>query len=149
MIFISATRLRLRSFWFLLPFLRTNQSTVRQLKKESRFIKGKLLIDRKLTFCTLTAWASEQDMRDYRNSGAHLKAMPKLIRWCDEAHAAHWTQEGIELPDWNEAYRHITAPEARVSKVHHPSKDHATKNFPPPRYPSKLESNLLPTKQAQ
>jgi hypothetical protein len=126
------------------PLFRSNSRTLRQLKKESAFIKGKLLIDRVLTFWTLTAWRNEQDMRAYRNSGAHLKAMPKLINWCDEAHAAHWSQEADTLPDWHEVYRRITAPEARVSKVHHPSKDHATKNVPPPRYPSGLEQTLAP-----
>jgi hypothetical protein len=142
--FISATRLRLRSAWFLLPFLRSNSRTLKQLKGESAFIKGKLLVDRRLTFWTLTAWHNEQDMRAYRNSGAHLKAMPKLINWCDEAHAAHWSQEADTLPDWHEVYQRITAPEARVSKVHHPSKDHATKNVPPPRCPSRLEQTLAP-----
>jgi len=144
MIFISITRLRIRSIWFLLPFLRTNQAALRQLKRESQFIKGKLLIDRKLTFWTMTAWASEKDMRAYRNSGAHLKVMPKLIHWCDEAHVAHWSQDNDALPDWHEAYRRIIAPEARVSKVHHPSKDHAAKSVAPPRYPSRLEQLLSP-----
>jgi hypothetical protein len=95
----------------------------------------------------LTAWASEKDMRAYRNSGAHLKAMPKLLNWCDEAHAPHWHQEGTELPGWHKAYEHITAPETRISKVLYSSKDHLTKHFPPPRYPSKLETTLLPKKQ--
>lgn len=144
--FISATRLRIRSFWFLLPFLRSNQKAVRQLKQDSAFIKGKLLVDRRLTFWTLTAWLSEKDMRAYRNSGAHLNVMPQLIRWCDEATVAHWMEAGDALPDWHEAYCHIVAPDARVSKVHHPSKDHAAKNFPPPRYPSKLETQLSPKK---
>ena len=144
MLFISVTRLRLRSIWFLLPFLRTNAGAMRQLKQESAFLKGKTLIDRHLTFWTLTAWPSEKDMGAYRNSGAHLKAMAKLINWCDEATAAHWSQEETELPNWQEAYHHITAPEARVSKVHQPSKDHAAKNFLPPRYPSKLEAVLTP-----
>jgi hypothetical protein len=146
MTFISVTRLRLRSFWFLPSFVITNESAVRQLKQASGFIKGLLLVDRHLTFWTLTAWESEQAMRAYRNNGAHLKAMPKLMNWCDEAHAAHWSQEGSDLPDWNESYSRITAPDARVSKVKHPSKDHLTKTVPPPRYPSKLERPLLPQK---
>ena len=144
MVFISATRLRLRSAWFLLPFLRSNSRTLKQLKRESAFIKGKLLVDRRLTFWTLTAWRNEQDMHAYRNSGAHLEAMPKLINWCDEAHAAHWSQDGEELPAWHQVYQRIIAPEARVSKVRYPSKDHNTKNVPAPRYPSRLEQTLLP-----
>lgn len=148
MIFISITRLRLRSVWYLLPFMRTNQTALRQLKRESNFIKGKLLIDRKLTFWTMTAWASDGDMRAYRNSGAHLRVMPKLITWCNEAHVAHWSQETDTLPDWHEAYRRITAPDARVSKVRHPSKHHLAKSFLPPRYPSKLEAHLQPAKPA-
>ena len=148
MLFISATRLRLRSIWFLLPFLKTNFGTIRQLKEAMGFLKGKTLIDRKLTFWTLTAWASEKDMKAYRNSGAHLKAMPKLINWCDEATAVHWTTESTSLPDWTEAAQHIAAPEARVSKLYHPTQNHTTKTFPPPRYPSKLEQVLEPKNRA-
>ena len=149
MVFISATRLRLRSVWFLIPFIRTNAGAMRQLKQESAFLQGKTLMDRHLTFWTLTAWSSEKDMRAYRNNGAHLKAMAKLINWCDEATATHWSQEGTALPDWQEAYHHIKAPEAHVSKVYHPSQNHAAKNFPPPRYPSKLEALLVPQSKAQ
>src|SRR6476661_7999764 len=146
MLFISATRLRLRSIWFLLPFLKINQSTIRQLKESTGFIQGKLLIDRKFTFWTLTAWASEKDMKAYRNGGAQLKAMPKLINWCDEATAVHWTTESTGLPDWNEVAQHIAAPEARVSKLYHPTQNHTAKTFPAPRYPSKLEQILEPKK---
>ena len=59
------------------------------MKQESAFIKGKLFVDRHLTFWTLTAWQNEKDMRTYRNSGAHLKVMPKLLHGCDEATVAH------------------------------------------------------------
>jgi hypothetical protein len=48
----------------------------------------------------MTAWESEAAMRAFRSSGANMKAMPKLLDWCDEASYAHWEQESPELPDW-------------------------------------------------
>jgi hypothetical protein len=103
-----------------------------------------LLVDRHLTFWTLTAWESERDMRAYRNSGAHLKAMPKLINWCDEAHAAPLESGRSGTSELARSVQANHRTGSAGSKVHHPSKDHPTKNFPPPRYPSKLETILLP-----
>jgi hypothetical protein len=71
-------------------------------------------------------------MRAYRNSGAHRQIMPKLLKWCDEATVVHWHQETGALPDWPEAHRRILS-EGKVSKVNHPSPDHAVRQFPRPR----------------
>jgi hypothetical protein len=92
---------------------------------------GSLLADRRLTFWTLTAWASEEDMRRYMMAGAHKKAMPHLMNWCDEACVAHWTQDEDTLPSWVEADRRMRA-EGRVSKVNHPSPHHADLSYADP-----------------
>jgi hypothetical protein len=65
----------------------------KQLVRSSGFIKGKTLVDKNLTFWTLTAWETEPHMRSYRNSLAHKKAMPKLQHWCSEASLVHWNRK--------------------------------------------------------
>ena len=67
-------------------------------------------------------------MRAYRNTGAHFRAMPKLLRWADEASFVHWQQESPRLPEMEEALRRIVA-EGRRSKVNHPSPAHAAKRI--------------------
>jgi hypothetical protein len=129
---ISIKRLRVRSFSYLPQFLWSNGLAVRQLRRTFGFHAGRLLVDRHLTFWTMTAWVDEAAMRAYRNSGAHRQIMPKLLKWCDEATVAHWHQEHGALPDWLEAHRRIIS-EGKVSRVNHPSPDHATRQFPPPR----------------
>src|SRR4051812_2517610 len=101
--FISITRLRLRSALYLVSFFIHATRSSNQMVKHSKFIKGKTLMDKKLTFWTMTLWPSEADMRAYRNTDAHKKAMPKLQSWCDEAAIVHWQQDGSDLPDWMEA----------------------------------------------
>jgi hypothetical protein len=64
--------------------------------------------------------------------GAHLKAMPKLMEWCDEASVVHWTQEGSTPPSWEEADRRMRT-QGRPSKVRYPSADHARLNVAAPR----------------
>jgi hypothetical protein len=141
--FVSITRLRLRSAWYLLPFMIHALRSSNQMVKQSKFIKGKTLLDKHLTFWTMSLWNDEADMRAYRNADAHKNAMPKLQHWCDEASVAHWLQEGAEFPDWQTAYEHMKSG-GRVSKVKYPSPHHATLEIPPPRYPSKTERILLP-----
>jgi len=132
MIFISITRLRLRSIRFLPGFLIYASRSLRQCKRMPGFGGGSLLADRKLTFWTMTLWTDQSAMRAYVASGAHLKAMPKLRHWCDEASLVHWTQNHPTPPTWPEAAGRMRTA-GRASKINHPSPDHATLSFPSPR----------------
>ena len=132
MAFISVTRLRIRSLRYLLPFAWRTLTTTRQAERAAGFLGGRLGVDAKRTFWTVTAWESEQAMRAYRNTEAHGRAMPKLLDWCDEASIAHWGQENAELPDWQEAHRRMTA-EGRMSKVRNPSSAQAAKRIAEPK----------------
>ncbi len=59
-------------------------------------------------------------MRAFRNSGQHLKAMPKLRRWCDEAAFVHWEQQDEFAPDPAAAYERLSR-DGQVSRVDAPS----------------------------
>ena len=85
MIFVSLTRLRVRSTRFVPIFLLYTFRARRQVKKAPGFQKGGLLADRSWTFWTMTAWDTQEDMRQFMTTGAHKKAMPRLLHWCDEA----------------------------------------------------------------
>ena len=100
-------------------------------------------MDRKLTFWTMTLWKEEADMRAYRNTDAHKKAMPKLQHWCDEASVAHWKHEGETFPSWIDAHERMLK-EGRASKVKSPSPDHLAFKIPAPRFPSRTEQTLMP-----
>lgn len=71
-------------------------------------------------------------MRAFRNSGDHLKVMPKLAECCDEATYAHWEQDGDSPPDLQTTYARLVA-DGIVSRVKHPSGNHATRAFPIPK----------------
>ncbi len=71
-------------------------------------------------------------MRRYRSTDAHVRAMPKLLHWCDEASTVHWTQDGPELPDAATALGRMVA-EGHLSKVRHPSPEHAAQQIAPAR----------------
>ena len=130
--FVSLTRLRLRSVRFLPRFALHTMQALRQVKRSGGYLGGGLLPDRSLTFWTMTAWDSEASMRAYMINGAHKRAMPHLLNWCDEASVAHWTQPEEVLPSWDEADRRMRA-SGRISKVHHPSANHADLNYRAPR----------------
>jgi heme-degrading monooxygenase HmoA len=132
MVFVSVTRLRVRSLRFMPRFVVHAMWTGRQAKHAPGFLGGSLLPDRKRTFWTMTLWRNQADMRSYIISGAHLKAMPKLLNWCDEASIVHWTQDVQIAPDWLEAERRMRA-EGRPSKVRSPSPNHQGLAFDPPR----------------
>jgi hypothetical protein len=138
--FVSITRLHLRSIWYLPHFFWMNERTVRQIRRSIGFREGRLLADSDLTFWTLTLWDSNAAMRAFRDSGAHRVVMPKLLTWCDEASVAQMTDRAA-LPDWEEGHGWMRA-HGHASKLRHPSPHHAGMDFGPPR--SRLARPLMP-----
>ncbi len=132
MIFVSLTRLRIRSFRFVPLFAVHTMRSLRQVKKAPGFQHGALLADRSWTFWTMTAWDTQESMRQFMTTGSHKMAMPHLLDWCDEASVAHWSQPETALPSWTEADKRMRE-SGRASKVRNPSPDHATLSFKAPR----------------
>ncbi len=144
--FISVTRLRVRSFAYLPQFLWHSIKSARQAERARGFLGGRLLINPKSVYWTLTAWDGEATMNDFRTTAAHRTAMPKLLSFCDEASVVHWNQETPELPSWEESHRRMVK-EGRLSKVNHPSARQLANQFPSPQQ-SRLEK-ILKAKRAR
>ena len=132
MALISVTRLRVRSIFYLPQFFWHTFRSQRQAKRATGMLGGRLMLEAHWAFWTATAWESEAAMRAFRSSGAHMKTMPRLLDWCDEASYVHWEQERVELPSWTEAHRRMLT-EGKLSKVRHPSAAQLAKEFPAPR----------------
>lgn len=129
--FVSITRLRVRSIRFLPAFFLHARRTSAQAQHADGFLAGGLKPDRRWTFWTMTLWRDQAAMRAYIASGDHLRVMPKLMHWCDEASVVHWDQRGDALPDYSEAARRMRS-EGRPSKLHRPSAHHADLSFAEP-----------------
>lgn len=104
-----------------------------QVRRAPGFITGSLLADRERTFWTMTLWRDQADMRLYMTGGAHLKAMPRLGGWCDEASVVHWRQTSDIAPDWPEADRRMRN-DGRPSRVRHPGAAHRDLAYRAPRF---------------
>lgn len=124
MAFVSVTRLRLRSLLYLPLFLIHAIPSFNQARKAAGNFGVQTRQETVKTFWTLSVWEDEAAMRNYMMSGAHSQAMPKLIKWCDEASVAHWHQAGTEIPTWQKAEEQMLKI-GRLSRVNHPSSNHA------------------------
>ena len=91
-----------------------------------------VLNDADFAFWTRAVWADEAAMRAFMQSGAHRRAMPRFLEWCDEASVAHWIQDAEEPPPWPEAHRRLQA-EGRRSRVRLPSERQQRFEIPAPR----------------
>jgi hypothetical protein len=132
MAFISVTRLRIRSWFFVPQFMLKSLKSIKQAERSAGFLSGSLLPDRKNVFWTVTAWTDGAAMNAFRISGAHDAVMRKLIDWCDEASVVNWNQETTELPSWQEAHQRMLK-DGGLSKVNHPSPDQLSKTIPEPK----------------
>ena|SRR5437762_14241707 len=121
--FVSVTRLHLASRWFFPLFVFYAVATSKQARRSPGFLAGWVCNDGHLAFWTATVWESRDVMRAFRNSGMHMKAMPKLLRWCDEASFVHWEQAEASAPAPDLAFDRM-AREGRLSKVDNPSSRH-------------------------
>lgn len=144
--FVSVTRLRIRSLRFLPTFAWMTYMTKRQLGRASGFVGGKLQPDAHWTFWTVTVWTDERQMKAYRGSQAHGKAMPRLAKWCDEGAYTHWSQDSESVPSMEEAWERLQK-DGRLSRVEHPSADHTAKIFPKPRLTPATGLDLKPATQ--
>ena len=122
--FVSVTRIALRSYLYWLPFALYSLRSAHEARRAHGFLGGRLMGDGRKAFWTITAWSDEAAMRAFRNAGVHLEAMRKLPDWCAEASYTHWQQDAAELPDAHEAHRRLRD-EGRLSKVRRPSPAHA------------------------
>ncbi len=127
--FVSVTRLRVKSILYLIPFMRANEASAQELKLSRGLLKGKELIDKKLTFWTITLWEDEESMRGFRSSLSHRNAMQHLPKWCNEASYHHWVQEENEFPEWKTVSEKLFT-EGKLSKVRNPSKAQVANQFP-------------------
>ena len=128
---VSITRLRVRSWLYLAPFLFYAVGSSRQAKRSPGNLAISLLRDSDLTFWTRTVWTNESTMKESMLAGVHRKAMRKLLQWCDEAALVSWEQDSDREPTWEEAHRTLQA-RGRRSKVNSPSPAHENFEIRPP-----------------
>jgi len=140
---VSVTRLRVRCWRHIPRFMWYTFASQRQVVRAAGFCGGRLLIDTRRTFWTLTGWEDERAMKSFRGAGAHARVMPRLFDWCDEAAYAHWTVSDGDLPDWLQAYEHLSG-EGRLSRVAHPSNDHVERRFSKPRLQPLIGQDISP-----
>ena len=120
---VSITRLRLRLARHVLPLVWNTFLVNRQIRAADGHLWSQARGGPSKIFWTLSGWRDEAAMHAFMTSGAHMKAMPKLKHWCDEASAAHWTQEGVRV-NWDEVEGRMAA-HGWTSKVLNPSPAHA------------------------
>jgi hypothetical protein len=142
----SVTRLRVRSLLFLPAFARYVFLSWRQVARAEGFRGGRLLIDRRFSFWTLTVWETERAMKAFRGAAAHAKVMPRLAHWCDEAAYAHWGLSRAGVPSWQEAYQRLRK-EGKLSRVAHPSHQHEARDFAAPRLKPLIGADLSASKK--
>jgi hypothetical protein len=120
MMLAATTRLRLRSWRFVLPF---SIHASRSQKQAAASPGCQAVITRKTrgwAFWTLSVWENEESLQAFLRGSPHRETMPKLFPWCDEAVTVHWRVESPSLPSWEEATRELQSG-GRLLRVQHPS----------------------------
>lgn len=147
MVFISATRLRLRTRLHLPLFLWHTFLTQRQMRKTPGFLGGKLLTDANTAYWTLTVWEEAAAMKHLRDAGAHKRAMSYLQKWVDESAVVHWYQDSPEIPSFAEAHQRMLE-DGHFSRLKNPSNRHNRRDILAP-VSTKYALTLQPHRERQ
>jgi hypothetical protein len=91
--FVSITRLRVRRWRYLPPFVFQSIHAARRAKRAPGGLAVSLLCDADRAFWTRTVWRDEAAMRSFMPSGVDRRVMAQLAEWCDEATVVHWVQD--------------------------------------------------------
>lgn len=132
---VSITRLHVRSWRYVPGFFWYAFLVTRQARATPGNISAEPLRETHNTFWTRSVWIDQKAMHAFMVSGAHLKVMPHLLDWCDEACVAHWLQDSTTPPTWQEVHRRMQQ-EGRRSKVKYPSEAQQRFEIPAPRVPA-------------
>lgn len=97
---ITVTSIRLKSVWYFFKLSWHGFNIAQQCKKTTGFLQMKNTGFAYNHF-TMSAWETENDMKTFARSGAHVKAMKQSAQLADEIRT--YTYEGSKLPTWREA----------------------------------------------
>ena len=120
---VSVTRLRLASRWHFPQFMFHSLLSIRQARRSRGYLDGWTANDGDGGFWTATVWENPERVQAFRNSGAHRKAMPKLLHMCDQAAYTHFEQLAVQAPTVEGAYQALSH-DGKMSKVNAPSPEH-------------------------
>lgn len=118
----AVTRLRLRSWRFLIPFFMHASRSQKQAASSPGCLGVQTRKTRGLAFWTLTLWEEEQHLRQFVAASPHRESIPKLHPWCDEAVTTHWHVNSRTMPSWDEATDELLRA-GRLLRVKYPSRD--------------------------
>ena len=121
---LSVTRLHIRALRFLPSFFVAALRSTFQAQRAAGCLGGMTGNESLKGYWTVTGWETVKAMHAFRNSGPHMRAMRRLLEWCDEASFARWEEDEGRLPDAVEAHRQMSAI-GHTSKVAHPSDRHS------------------------
>lgn len=120
LVFVSVTRVRLRSWRFLPSFFWSASRSQKQARAADGNLHSELRRDHHGAYWTVTVWSDEESMRQFMMSGSHRQVMPRALEWFEEAAVVHWLQDTPAVPSPQEAHARLQQ-EGRATKVKYPS----------------------------
>lgn len=105
---VTTTQIYPKSIWVIIPLI----LHIMRVRKQLKTARGLLKLDFASGWTTLSAWESMDDLKAFRNAGAHLAAM-RATRRIGTARTVTWEAE--RLPTWEEVRERLGSPEAARS----------------------------------
>ena len=106
MMHVSVGRLRFKSSTTGLRFLWRGAPAYLQARRANGIIHAAVYREDIRTLWSLSVWSSSEAMRDYRNTGSHLRVMKMARRVEARVDFRHW--ESDVVPSWEDARLRLT-----------------------------------------
>jgi hypothetical protein len=106
---IVATELHVRRFWRIFEFTVLSTRSMHQAKKAAGCMYASARLKGWRIGFTLSAWENKEAMLQFRNTGAHKKAMLRIRKLSIRYKTVRW--ESDTLPSWQQAAENLNTAE--------------------------------------
>lgn len=129
---VVATRMKVRRWRDLPAFMRGSLAAARQAERTPGFLAGRVRMEAKRVFWTLTVWQCPDDMVAFRDSGVHAAVAPRLAAWASEGYFGTWESATATAPTW-QTVSEMVAESANFAPLPAPTESHVNKDALPVR----------------
>lgn len=106
---VTVTYLKPKSMRAALELMRRSNVVARQAAVTEGYLGGRLAIERRFAFWTVTSWADGAALARFRDSGAHADAVPRQPELAASSAFVTWHAADGELPGWDDCYARVAA----------------------------------------
>jgi len=120
-VFVTTTYLRPDSLRHAAALFRVSGGIAAAAAGTPGFVGGRMKVDRRLNFWTVTAWRDATALKAFRDCPAHAPLMPRIGELTSRSEIRTWSEPDARVPRWSAAHARLREYVPDLPALGHPS----------------------------